>query len=547
MTCNIAQALVEMAGQRPYKQAVIFPHGRSPDGKVSYTHYTYRQLNQSSDRIAGGLRAIGIGPGVRTALMVTPSLEFFALTFGIFKAGAVPVLIDPGIGLANMKSCLNEARPTGFIGVPKAHLARALFGWGRKSITKLVTVGGRRWFWGGHNLQDLMALDDGAGMSATQAEDKAAIIFTSGSTGAPKGVVYQHQYFVNQVNMLRDVMGFAPGEIDLPTFPLFALFDPALGMTTIVPDMDPTRPAQVDPRKLIEAIEDYGVTNMFGSPALLNTLTRYGLAHDVKLPSLRRLISNGAPVPAALQRDCLSMLGEGVQVFSPYGATEALPVCNIGSDEVLAETAAKTDQGAGVCVGRPVPPNRLEIIGIDDEAISTWSEDLIVADGTIGEITVKGPTVTAEYLHRPEATAQAKIADPDGGHWHRMGDLGWRDEQGRIWFCGRKVQRVQANGKTYFTVPCEAVFNTHPSVYRSALVAGAKGPVLCVELQPEAQKKSGADMANLKKELRELALKHEQTIDINEFLIHPGFPVDIRHNAKIRRGDLAQWVAREQA
>ncbi len=538
MSCNIAQALVETARERPHKAAVIFPHGRSPGGKVSYTHYTYRQLDQVSDRIAGGLRAIGIGRGVRTALMVTPSLEFFALTFGIFKAGAVPVLIDPGLGLRNMKTCLAEAAPSGFIGVPKAHLARVLLGWGRPSVEHLVTVGGRRWLWGGHSLEQLMLLDDGAGLTETEPDETAAIIFTSGSTGPPKGVVYQHRFFVNQIGMLRDALGIERNEIDLPTFPLFALFDPALGMTTIVPDMDPTRPAKVDPRKLVEAIEDFGVTNMFGSPALLNTLARYGLAHDVKLPSLRRIISTGAPVSAALQRDCLRMLGEGVQVHSPYGATEALPVCSIASDEVLSETAARADQGAGVCVGRPVAPNRVEIIAIDDGPVATWSDALIVPDGSIGEITVKGPTVTATYFAREQATALATIADGEG-HWHRMGDLGWRDEQGRIWFCGRAVQRVQYRGKTSFTVPCEAVFDTHPNVYRSALVAGPNGPVLCVELLADTKPGAG-----LETELRELALQHEHTRDIETFLVHPGFPVDIRHNAKIRRGELASWAAK---
>jgi acyl-CoA synthetase (AMP-forming)/AMP-acid ligase II len=546
---NIAAPLVAMAETQPQTLAIAQPFGRDRHGRIRYRHYTYRELNAESDVLARGLERIGIGRGVRTVLMVTPGLEFFALTFALFKVGAVIVMIDPGMGLKNLGVCLAEARPEAFIGIPKAHLARILFGWGRNSLRVCVTTG-RRFGWGGWTLEQVRWLGGDKGMSilaSTRAEEMAAILFTSGSTGVAKGVVYTHGIFTAQVESLRRLYGIERGEVDLPTFPLFGLFGPALGMTSIIPEMDATRPAHVDPCKILDAIRFFSVTNLFGSPALIQRVGRYAAAHGVQLPTLRRVISAGAPVPwQAIQRFA-ALLPEGTQVHTPYGATEALPVCSIGSEEILQETRHRTAEGGGVCVGRPVKGMTVKIIPISDEAIPTWSDDLELPVGEIGEIVVKGSVVTASYWERPESTALAKIADPiHGSFYHRMGDVGYVDASGRLWFCGRKSQRVVTANGTLFTVPCEGVFNAHPAVYRSALVGVMRGgvavPVLCVERDKEIAS-PGAE--ELRRELLALGAHYAHTRDIQTILFHPSFPVDIRHNAKIFREKLAIWAAAE--
>lgn len=546
-TVNIAAHLPRVAREQPYAPAIWAPSGRDRRGRTRYTHLTYRQLDQGSDRIARGLSRFGIERGTRVALMVRPSLELFSLTFGLFKAGAVPVMVDPGIGLANMKACLAKARPEAFIGVPTAQLARVALGWAKTART-VIAVGPRTPLCR-LTLDDVERAGEGHGpaLTATHADDLAAILFTSGSTGAPKGAVYTHGNFAAQVEAIRRMYDIRPGEVDLPTFPLFALFDPALGMTTIIPDMDPTRPAKADPRKLAQAIEDFGVTNMFGSPALLNTLSRWGEATGARLPSLRRVISAGAPVPASVLRRMRAMLDEHAQVVTPYGATECLPVASIESREVLDETARETERGAGVCVGRPVPEAEVSIIAIDDGPLADWRDVTLLGPGEIGEIAVRGPMATARYFEAEAQTALAKIPSNPGFH-HRMGDLGYLDEHGRLWFCGRKSQRVVTAERTFFTVPCEGVFNAHPDVFRSALVGvrqgGAVLPVICVELEPSARRRS---QAALLEELRARAKAHPHTASLDTFLVHPSFPVDIRHNAKIRREALARWASAELA
>lgn len=537
---NIAAHLPRMAQLQPDTTAIIFPKGTQ--------RLTFQELDRLSDKICHGLTTHGISTGTRTVLMVTPSPEFFALTFALFKVGAVPVLVDPGLGIKNLKKCLAEAQPTAFIGIPKAQVARLLFGWAKDSLTTIITVGPRL-FWGGTSLEKLIkqSPDQPFEMAATQADDQAAILFTSGSTGPPKGAVYNHGNFTAQVEALKTVYDIQPGEIDLPTFPLFALFAPALGMTAVIPEMDFTRPGSVDPEKIITAITTHKVTTMFGSPALINRVGRYGAEHNVKLPTLKRVISAGAPVPATVLERFSRMLQPDVEIFTPYGATESLPVCSVGSNEILGETRTITENGGGVCIGRPVSSIRTEIIRITDEPIRVWDDNLKVADGEVGEIVVQGPQVTLGYFQRPEADRLSKISDPAGGFFHRMGDLGRRDSQGRLWFCGRKSHRVESSQGPLFTIPVEAVFNTHPLVFRSALVGigpqGNQQPVICIELE----KGITTNQEQLRTELLALASEHPHTNSISTILFHPAFPVDIRHNAKIFREKLAVWAAEQLA
>jgi acyl-coenzyme A synthetase/AMP-(fatty) acid ligase len=545
---NIAAHLPRLAEKQPFRPAVVFPELRMPSGKYAYSHYTFQQLDRESNRIASGLEKIQIERGVRTVLMVTPSLEFFALTFALFKLGAIPILIDPGMGLKNLKQCIDEAEPEAFIGVPKAHLARVLLKWGRKSLQQWVTVNPRGLCWG-HSLKKVMVAGDPDSfrMSVTHSQDMAAILFTSGSTGVPKGAVYTHGNFSDQVEKLRTLYDIQPGEMDLPTFPLFALFGPAMGMTAVIPDMDPTRPAKVDPSTIIAIINDFGISNMFGSPALINRVSRYGETHNVQLPSLRRVISAGAPVPANVLERFSRMVSPEARIHTPYGATESLPVCSIESREILGETREMTDKGKGVCIGKRVPGIEVKVIGITNEPINNWDDSLLIKAGEIGEIVVKGANVTRSYFRRNEATRYAKI--PIKGtdeFYHRMGDVGYFDSTERLWFCGRKTHRIVLNEETLFTIPCEAIFNTHTEVFRSALVGvssnGNTMPVICIELEPA--KREQKDFSRIKNELLEKGSRHELTHRIQHLLFHTAFPVDIRHNAKIFREKLAVWAER---
>ena len=543
---NIAEQLTAMAGQYPEKRAVVWAAGRA-GGRARYAHVTFRELEQETDRYAHGLEQVGITRGTRTIFFVPPGPAFFALVFALFKVGAVPVMIDPGLGRQQMRACLSRVEAEAFIGVPLAHLFRTLSPGAFRSVRVAVTVG-RRWLWGGLRFADLRTDPWRPYQPApTREDDPAAILFTSGSTGPAKGVLYEHGVFAAQVRYLRSHFGYSAEEIDLPTFPLFALFDAALGMTAVIPEMDFARPGSVDPRKILEPIADHGVTHMFGSPALLDRVSRYGEAHGSSLPTLKRIVTAGAPVSPVVLERMHTLLGPTAEVHTPYGATEALPVASIGSREILSETAAQTARGAGTCVGTPMDGLDVRIIRIEDRPIVDWSDDLELPLGETGEITVSGPVVTRVYDHNTDATGLAKIAHGASVR-HRMGDVGYVDARGRLWFCGRKAHRVVSPTGTLFTVPCEAIFNQHPRVYRSALVgvgeAGRQRPVICIELEPDG---TGADRDTLTGELLTRAAADPLTRDITTVLFHQGFPVDARHNSKISRETLAVWAASQRS
>lgn len=547
---DLAAHLLRIVAQKPDGLVVAHMRGIGSDGRGRYETMTYEEMDRESNRVAHGLEKVGIRRGMHTVLMVTPGVDFFTVLAAILKIGAIPVLVDPGMGVRNLKKCFDEAEPEAFIGIPRAHLARVLLGWGRRTIRINVTAG-RRFLWGGYTLSRIKKLGSAESYIMTEKprpEDMVMLAFTSGNTGIPKGVVYTSGIFTAQLGILKEMINMKDDDVDLSTFPPFALFAPACGLPAIIPDMDATRPADADPKKLITAINDFKCTNMFCSPALVDKIGRYCEEKRLKLPTLRRVFSAGAPARMSSIERLSQALTPGVQIFTPYGATEALPVTLIGSGTLLGETKSRTENGGGVCVGHPVRDMSVAIIPITEEPIAEWSDSLRQPTGIIGEIAVKGPVVTKEYYHRPVQTALAKISDPkDNGIWHRMGDVGYLDEQGRLWMCGRKSHRVEATGRTLFSLPCEAIFNNHPAVNRSALVGvrikgrGATVPVICIELEKKVS--SGRrERGRITTELLEMARQFDHTKSIMHVLYHPGFPVDIRHNAKILREKLAVWA-----
>jgi acyl-CoA synthetase (AMP-forming)/AMP-acid ligase II len=541
---NIANYLPETAEKYPDKKAVIFSKVKKKFGKKA-SFMTFDDLNRECDRYAYGLSGEGIKMGMKVLLMVRPSPEFIALTFALFKMGAVPVLIDPGMGVNRLLDCIKDVQPDAVVGIPAAHIVRILTPGYFKSV-KINIVVGPDLFFLGKSLEKISSLISKPYVSAdTHYSSPAAILFTSGSTGPAKGVMYEHGMFSAQVDLLRKVYDFKPGEVDLSGLPVFALFDVAFSMTCVVPDMDPARPAKVNPEKIVQAVKKYNVTTSFGSPAIWERVSSYCKDNNIKLLSVKRILMAGAPVPGELISITKKIIPEG-EVYTPYGATESLPISSISGSEILNETYEGTRKGKGICVGHPVTGVTVKIIKIVDGIISKLSEDIFVPTGEVGEIIVKGPSVTKAYYLKEEATWNSKIID-ERVVWHRIGDVGYIDVLGRIWFCGRKDHRVITEKETIFTIPVEAVFNCHKNVFRSALVGtGEKGKQKAVIIiEPEKGYFPVSEQAKdkFKSELLKLSSDYPHCQMISDVLFYKSFPVDIRHNAKIYREKLAQWAA----
>jgi olefin beta-lactone synthetase len=532
---GILESLAARAKNNPGQTALTSPRGK----------LTCLQIETLSNQASRAFRRLGLRTGSRAALLVTPGPDMMVMAFGLIKIGAVPIMIDPGIGKKNFKSCIEESDPVAFFGIPAAHLGRILLGWGKKSV-RINIIAGPSIPLLGTGLYSLLKKESPAppDWEFPEPDDLAAIVFTSGSTGPSKGVIYTHRMFLAQASMQKKQFDIKPGEVDLATFPLFAMFDPYWETTTVFPDMDFTRPGKVNPRKLIATIKKYSATHMFGSPALLSRVSAYGKKHQIKLPSLLRVFSAGAPVPHPVIKNMVGLLAPEGKLHTPYGATEALPVSTISHEELL-RLVEEIPPGSGTCIGRCLPGVSLDIISITDDPIPKWKNSLLVKHGEVGELVVHGDNVSKNYFRRPDADSLAKISSNDGTIRHRMGDLGYLDSEGRIWFCGRKTHRVVTSSGDLYSVLAEGVFNQHPDVFRSALAGTGKAPnqvpVICIELSKGFSRTRQA-LGKLTRELLETAAKHDNTRQVKTILYHPGFPVDIRHNSKISREKLAIWA-----
>jgi acyl-CoA synthetase (AMP-forming)/AMP-acid ligase II len=537
---NVAAYLAKQAETQPEGIAVIAPLKGSPNAEIRFEQRSFAQLNAESDAVCHYFIGKGIQQGDRVLLMVKPGLDLIRIVFALFKMGAVPITIDPGMGLRGFLRCVEKSQPQFLVGIPLALIIARMFPAKFRSLQGRIRIDSRF----GHSIQQASADCRPFSAAAVERDELAAILFTSGSTGPAKGVCYAHGMFAEQVRLIRETYGIEPGEVDLPMLPVFALFNPALGMTTVVPQMNPSRPAQVDPRRIVQAIRQFGVTNSFGSPTLWTKIARHCQREAITLPGIRRILVAGAPVPPALMR----MLGDicpNGQFHTPYGATEALPVSSISAETVLTETAKAQERGEGTCVGLPLKGMQVRIIEATDAILSTIDQVQPLAANDIGEIIVKGPVVTRSYDLLPEATAAAKITDGDT-FWHRMGDVGFLDERDRLWFCGRKVERVHSAQGLLYTEPCEAIFNQHPKVFRSALIGiGPRQIIPAIVVEPEKPSwPRGKSARNaFIDELKQLAAKYPHTAGIQHFFFHRSFPVDVRHNAKIHRRTLAQQYA----
>lgn len=522
---------------QPTEPAVRAPLGRGGNGPVRYAERSFSELEAEASAVAHYLADQGIGRGCRVLLMVRPGLDLIRIVFALFKLGAVPIVIDPGMGLKKFLRCVRHSAPSALVGIRPAIWIARCFRPSFRGVSVKVSVNGS------FNQRVERFKDYGSYTVVESAEDElAAILFTSGSTGPAKGVCYAHGMFLAQVEAIRQQYAIRPGEVDLPMLPVFALFNPALGMCTVVPEMNPSRPATVDPARIVRAIEQNAVTNSFGSPALWTKIARYCEASAITLPSIRRILMAGAPVPPALMAQMRAIIPNG-EIHTPYGATEALPVTSISATEVLSETAERTQNGEGTCVGRALPDVQLRIIEPVDGPIASIDAVVMKEPGEIGEIIVQGPSVTEGYDGLTDADAHSKIADV-AGHWHRMGDMGWMDSDGRLWFCGRKVERVLGTDGPMYTDCCEAIFNAHPQVDRSALIdLGGGRPGIVIEPLSGHFPKTSRARATFKESLAELARQHALTAPIQDFFFEASFPVDVRHNAKIHRLSLARKYA----
>ncbi|MFC4394494.1 alpha/beta fold hydrolase [Arthrobacter sedimenti] len=524
------------------------------DGTVA-RFLTWKQLAADVDHLAAGLATAGVGPGSRVSLMVPPGVDLTVALYACLRLGAVVVVADAGLGTKGLSRAVKGATPDVLIGIDKALAAARALGWAARRISVRELTPRRRRLLGVETSLAALARAGSAragaagkaALSLPGPDSPAAVLFTSGSTGPAKGVLYTHRQLAAMRDTVAQTFGIRPGQRLVAGFAPFALLGPALGAVSVTPAMDVTAPRTLTARALADAAAAIDATVVFASPAALRNVvaTRGGLTPDgtAALGRIDLLLSAGAPVPEALLAE-VQQLVPRASLHTPYGMTEALPVTDISLEQIqaaAADAAAGTMTGAGngVCVGRPVHGTRVAVIPLAADGTAAGAAPVTDA-GITGEILVSAPHVKDAY-DRLWLT-QELSSGPTG--WHRTGDVGHFDVQGRLWVEGRLAHVVTAPGGVVTPVGPEQAIEGVDEVRMAAVVgvgpAGTQAVAAVVETVPPTSKAglAGAELAG-----RVRAAARSAGVSVAAVLVVPAQPTDIRHNAKIDRTRLSRWAS----
>ena len=545
---SLSSTFERIIEKNPNKVALYLPERPRLFSAKAHKKYTYKELGEASDRIAFALERAGVERKMRAVLLLNPSFEFFAMVIAMFKIGVVPVFLNPRIGLKQLSKCIQEVKPDIFIGNTLTFMIKPFLGLEKDSI-KINIVGGIKIAVGAITLKALIAKAEPKKKYHSiplEPEDQAAIMFTSGGTGRPKGVIYTYRNLLTQFKVIQKTYDIGSDLIDMPTLIFFSFFDLSRGLSVVVPDTGLLRPASVDPKMILDIINEFEVTMMFASPALVERLGLYAERNNLKIRTLKKVITAGAPAKLESLNRIKRILPEQAEIHIAYGATECLPITTISRNELL-EIQSDAKPGAGICIGTAIESISIIIIRISEMPIPNWDESLRIPPGEIGEIIVLAGQASTGYFNLPQEDQKSKIRDGHGNVFHRTGDLGYFDNRGYLWFVGRKSHRVDIEDKTLFSIPFEQVLDLHPQVRRTALIGvDTKGkvlPTLVVELKkPFAL----ANRERLRSELFAMEKEQLKSNYLRKIFFHSSLPVDMRHNSKILREKLVLWAMKKK-
>ncbi len=471
---SLLETFLDTARRRGHQPAIIDGEGRAT---------TFSELAEWSARLASAWRDKGIAKGDRVLLAVPLGAGLYAGLAALWRLGAVAVFPEPAMGLKGLRHAAATMQP-------KAYLSAGWLKVFRYVVPELWRVP--------------VALDpgdhgrDGGIIEPLAADHPALISFTSGSTGAPKAISRSHGFLMAQHAAVSPMLATSrDDERDLVAFPVFVLVDLALGVTSVLPCWKVTRHDQADMAELAAFAARQRVTRMLVPPSICERM-----AETAVPPGIGDIFTGGGPVfPDVLLR--LREKSPETRITAVYGSTEAEPIAHVEAGEIADDDWRAMREGRGLLAGRPVPQVSLKLIG--------------------GEIVVTGGHVNKGYMD-PARDAATKLTI-GGDIWHRTGDAGRLDEQGRLWLLGR--QDGAAGGLDPFCVEAAARF--WPGVTRAALIGVDGAPVLAVE--GDAAHRAGWESA-------------AAAMGVTRVIVLPRIPLDRRHRSKVDYAALRAALAR---
>jgi len=512
---TVPQLLRDAAQAWPDRPAII----ESPRGIER--QISFAALQKSADQFAIHLQSKGIRKGDAVLVFVPMSIDLYVILLGLFRLGAVATFLDPSAGVRHINACCQLRPPRAFIGGWKAHALGVLSSGIRAIPIKLIST------------QQPSGGDESTLPTVTdlQTNDPALITFTSGSTGQPKAAVRSHRFLLAQHHALKSSIRLEAGELDLTTLPIFVLANLASGVTSLLPDANLARPGFVNPDKIGNQIRKYGPTRTGGSPAFYERLAE----ESELLKGFQKIYTGGAPVfPNLLQK--LQKLAPFAKVTAIYGSTEAEPIAEIACSEIAEADWLAMRSGRGLLTGHPVEGIQLRVLkdqwGTPMGNLSAEQfQSVTQAIGRTGEIVVSGNHVLSGYLNG-QGDSETKFR-VEGTLWHRTGDAGYLDEQGRLWLVGRCSAKIEDAKGTLYPFTAECIAQAFPFVRRSAFVSRQGERLLAVEYR-NVPDQTEADQ--LRQALRQ--------VEVDRLISIKSIPVDSRHNAKVNYPQLLKALDR---
>jgi acyl-CoA synthetase (AMP-forming)/AMP-acid ligase II len=479
----------------------------------------FGELRDAVEAFAGGLAERGLAPGDRAVFMLPMSPELYVAVLGTLTAGGVAVFVDPWVSVRQIARLAAAAQPVAFIGTPKSHLLRLTAPALRKARITVSTGGVGA---------SLVARDRFRGLRGTAriasvSDDASALItYTTGSSGAPKGVNRTHAILGAQHHVIRQEFPAQRGDVDMTTFPVFALSNLAAGVTTVIPPVDLRRIGRADADAVLRDIREFGVTTIAASPPLFDRVATQLQRTGASAPPVRRIVTGGAPVrddQLALWRRAFP----STEIVVAYGSSEAEPVASMTAEARL----AVADAQPGFCAGTPVQAVRTRVVRIVRGPIATPEP---VEHGDIGELIVAGPHVCRDYSGDERAFRENKIRDADGTVWHRMGDTGHFDDAGRFWIAGRVHSTIRRQRVDVHPQLIEREIGSYDSRIRRVAAVGLPDPSLGERLVVVIE----SDTQDVGSEIRKRLVTARTFVPVDELIVTgASLPVDPRHNSKI--------------
>lgn len=504
------------------------------DDPLPHREITYGDFATLICQCAEGLRALGIDKGDRVVIFLPMGVGMYAAMFAVQRLGAIAVFLDSWARRDQLGATAACVKPKAMISHQRAFdLIADVMEFADMNL-RIIGGPGNDGTFSAQLEQLLFQPCEAVDICGVESEFTALITFTTGSSGTPKGANRTHRFLSAQHKALKQILPYGPDDTDMPAFPIFSLNNLATGVTTIIPALNLAEPGPRDAVALVNQIRHQSIRCTTLSPSMLNGVSALCLSKKLELPSLRRVVTGGAPISRDNVRD-FAQVAPNAEIWVLYGSTEVEPMAHIEAKEMLALPQNSDPEviEEGVNVGHISDALETKCIRIVREPIdltkTPWSE-LEVADGAVGEFIVTGDHVCRDYYNNDEAFRKSKIVDTDGRIWHRTGDLARCDDKGYLWMVGRIHNVIERGDHYYFPVRAEILLKRVDGVDQAAFL-GLPDAGLGERTAVAVTLAAGCDPQSTCSEVQRLFAKN--AIPVDSFYCVDSVPMDPRHHSKV--------------